>query len=110
MTMSSTNKATQMAGDLKMIAGVEKHLSKVPIHIAGKTFTAKDVVNALQARIDATNASSEARAAWRKMVSEERAQHVATKQVADGLTQFLLVMFGSAIDTLNDFGLAPRTR
>jgi len=108
--MTATNKTTQMAGELKLIAGVEKHLSKVTIHIGGKAFTTKEIVNVLQARIDATNASSEARAAWHAKVSEEQAQHAATKQVVDGLRQVLLVMFGSAIGTLNDFGLAPRTR
>jgi hypothetical protein len=108
--MSSSNKTSQMAGEQKLIAGVEKHLSKVTIHIAGKTFTPKQIVSILQARASATNAASAARAAWLKVVSEERVQHAQTKEIVDGLRQVLLVMFGSAVDTLNDFGLSPRKR
>jgi len=105
-----TNRTNQVASDQKLIAGVEKLLPKGPLHIAGKTYTTKEVVAVLQARVDAVLAAEAARGQWLGMLNEEKTQLAQTKEFVDGLRRILLGMFASDFVTLHELGLAPRKR
>jgi hypothetical protein len=66
--MSKRKKIEQIASELQLIAGVEKHFTKGSLLIGGKTYMPKQVVRILQARVDAANAVLPARAALRNLV------------------------------------------
>jgi hypothetical protein len=107
--MTKDNKEKQVARDMQMIAGIEKHLSKgASWIIAGKKYTPAQVVEIFQARIDRANVVLATRATWRGAVKIERAGLVETKQFASAVRQAVLSMFGTAGSTLADFGLSAR--
>jgi hypothetical protein len=111
--MASTkhkNKTLRVADDLQMIAGIEKHLTGASLVLSGKTYTSAELVAFLQGRVDAAKATQVTRAAWLNAAASERAKALETKDFVSTLKQALLVMFGQAIDTLSDFGIAPRKR
>jgi hypothetical protein len=108
MTTSNINKTTQVTRDQQMIAGIEKHLNTVPsLIVAGKTYTPAQAVAVLQARIDAANAVSAAKATYVNLVQTQRTEAAQTKQFAAALRQAVYIMFSAAVDTLADFGISP---
>jgi hypothetical protein len=107
-TTSSISKATQLARDQAMLAGLKKHSSTVTSWIiAGKTYSAQEAMNILQARIDAALAVAPAKAAYRNAVQAAATETASTKQLVAGLRTATYVMFSSQVDVLADFGLAP---
>jgi hypothetical protein len=106
--MSNPNTSTQVARDMQLVAGIKKHLNNASLIIAGKTYTAADAVNILQARIDAANAIPPAKAAWQNLVKLARSEVAQTKLFVSALRQAIRIMFSQAVDTLADFGISPQ--
>jgi hypothetical protein len=94
----------------KMIAGMEKHLADISLPLSGRMRGTAEVVAALKKRIDAAAASEAAHAAWLAKVAEERAALDETKELLANLQRVVIAMFGSMIETLADFGIAPRKK
>jgi hypothetical protein len=105
--MSNTSKTAKNALDRKMIVGVQKHL-KGSLLLANKSYTADEVVALLQQRVDADAAVSTTKSAYANAVAQERTVNESTKQFFDALIGYLRASYGQAIDTLGDFGIAPR--
>jgi hypothetical protein len=106
----SKRRNTYVADDQHLIDGMEKHLSKDSLRLAGSTYTSQDVTRVLQARMDATKAVLVAKAALKDRANEEAVQRAETKDLVDALRQTLLAMFSTSAATLADFGLSPRKR
>jgi hypothetical protein len=103
------NRPDETAADQRLIDGFNKNGAAIPaMLIAGTTATTKDIIATLQGRIDASREVLSARATWRAAVQADRLEHDRTKAFVSGLRQTLLVAFDGKIDTLADFGLAPR--
>ena len=108
MSTKSMNRTTQLAGDLKLLAGVQKFLPNSSLVIAGKTYTTSDVVQVLKARADGGNGVLTAHSALQNAVKADRDEHASTKPFVDALKAVLLVLFANALDTLAELGLKPR--
>jgi hypothetical protein len=100
-------KSTRMARDQKLIEGTNAHLKGVSLVVANKTVTAAEAVATLQARIDATNAVSTARAALQNLLEAERKELADTKQFVLELLHAVKIRFSGAADVLADFGISP---
>jgi hypothetical protein len=103
------NRIAQDAADQKMAAGLTKNASLIgTLLIDGKPHPVADVVQVIAARIAASKAADAARATWQTSVKANRDQRASTRVFMTQVKQALLIMFASSIDTLSDFGLAPR--
>jgi hypothetical protein len=97
-------------GDQKLIAGIEKHLSKAPLVVAGKTYQPFEIIAMMNKRFDAVHATALAYAAWLNRVNDEHAIECEVRQLRTPLRQLVGAMFGKEHETLTDFGLTPRRR
>ncbi len=105
----STSSA-QIDAFLKLIAGVNKHFSKVPtLTLASQSVTPAQLVATLQAGIDALRLVETKRGEWHDAVQQLTASRGSTKALLLALNQMLLAMFKDA-QTLSDFGIVPRKR
>jgi hypothetical protein len=107
--MSINSKATQLAHDQQMIAGIKKHSSTVSSWvIAGKTYTAQQALDILQARVDAALAVSPAKATYTSTVNAANTETANSKQFVAGLRKAIFIMFSAQVDILDDYGIAPQ--
>ena len=101
--MSINSKATQLAHDQQMIAGIKKHSSTVSSWvIAGKTYTAQQALDILQARVDAALAVSPAKATYTSTVNAANTETANSKQFVAGLRKAIFIMFSAQVDILDD--------
>jgi hypothetical protein len=91
-----------------LIAGVEKHLATGQSTFAGGSFTGAQIVAQLQQLVDLRNAVIAARSAAQARVATEETQRPALLAFASALVQYIRVTFGTQLDVLADFGLAPK--
>jgi hypothetical protein len=92
-----------------LIAGLKKHeQSLAPFVIAGKSYTAAQVIAAVQSRIDASQAVTPAKAAWQAAVKADRDARTGGQALLAGVRQTLLTVYAGSVDTLADFGLVGR--
>jgi hypothetical protein len=103
------NRVTQTAADQKLADGFNRHGSLLgSLLIDGKQLKAADVVQVVQARLDASKAVETGKATWQSAVKANKDQRAKTRVFMTQVRQAVLVMFASSIDILADFGLAPR--
>ena len=103
------NRTDQMLADQRLIDGFTRHAAIVTsVVIDGVVMSSKDIIAMLQARIAASQAATTARATWQALVVADEAEHARTRTATAGLRQAMMVAFGRQLDTLADFGLAPR--
>jgi hypothetical protein len=108
--MPTQNKTSTTNAAQKLIAGVKKHFLKVPTLVfGGVAYTPTQVVDALQAVVDATVALSQAKAAWVDAIAKLRTAVTAAKPIADGVRQTARLQFGDQV-ALDDFGIAPHKK
>jgi hypothetical protein len=93
--------------DQQAIDGIRKHLKSTPVYLAGKKVAIAEIVKVLKANIDATNASLQAKAAWRSRLGEERNLVAQSRKLVRAFRQYLLLSFSEAPEILRDFGLEP---
>ncbi len=108
MSTPKRNKTSRTVGDQKLIAGVEKHFTATSLFLEGKSYTAAEAVALLQERLDVTSTADAAYATWLSKVDAERAKVTETKKFVSALRKLVVAMFGSSVETLADFGIAPR--
>jgi hypothetical protein len=102
---SSIRKTT----DLQLIEGTKKHLGKGwALYFAGKKFTASELADLLQRRVNAVYATTVAKAAWLAARGNEAELLDGTEAVVAAARQNLIAMFSGSQDALVDFGLTPR--
>jgi len=103
------NRITQAAADQKMIDGFNRHGSLIgSLLIDGRQLKPADVVQVVQARLDASKAVEADKATWQSAVKANKDERAKTRVFMTQVRQALLVMFASSIDILADFGLTPR--
>jgi hypothetical protein len=99
------------AADQKLADGFAKHEGTIgALLIDGKKIMPADVIQTAQARIATSKAAQASHAAWQTAVKADRDERAGTRVFMTHVRQALMVMFASSIDTLADFGLAPRKR
>jgi len=105
------NKADKTNRNRLMIAGVEKHYgASSTILVDGVATKQKDVIAALQAPIDAGDATTAAEAAFHKAVADEQAADAAADTMYQGLKSYFLSIYAKQPQVLADYGLAPVAR
>jgi hypothetical protein len=105
------NVTEQNAADQALIDGFIKHAaSLVSLTIAATTVSNKDLIGELQARIDLRKAVQTTRATWKVALKAQADQRSTSNTFVARVRQALLVTFADQVDTLDDFGLTPRTR
>jgi len=105
------NRIVRQAADQKLVDGFNRHGSEIgAVLIDGKKVTPADVIQVAQACVAASKAAEASRAAWQTAVKADKDQRARASVFLTQVRQALLVMFASSIDSLADFGLAPRKR
>lgn len=108
----NNNKTTRQARLRKLLAGMDQHLANVTsFTFAGVVYARADLKKMIQADIDASDASVQAKANLSSVVQLERNSHAKVNPVLRLLKFYVITLFGDAKDasgTLADFGLKPR--
>src|SRR5499427_76600 len=106
--MAKGNKVVRITADQHLISGILKHLDTRGRVIDGQQYSRAEMVRELEGRVEVTTKVTASKAQWQADVRAEKTRIQATKRFVSGLRQTLLAMFGSSVDVLADFGLAPR--
>jgi hypothetical protein len=111
MSELNRNKPTRKDRLRLIVSGVQKHYPSGQMTLASQTFNLpSDLVKAIQADIDATDAADKARADWLAAVQVQTDSHQKVGPVLRALKRTVLGQFGDTQDassTLADFGYAP---
>jgi uncharacterized protein (DUF427 family) len=103
------NRTDQMLADQRLIEGFTRHAATVTsVLVDGVVMSVNDIIAMLQARIAASQNATSAKANWQAAVIADTTEHARTRTSVAGLRQAMMVAFGAQLDTLADFGLAPR--
>ena len=107
--VTSKARNSRLGNATKFLAGFRKHvLPAQSLVIGGVTYTYDQLQASLQGTIDAESAVLTTRAAWQNAVKGEKDKRTQNRPFLDALTQTVVAMFGTSVETLADFGLAPR--
>ena len=109
--MTSTTKptkATALAGVLALIAGIQKHFPTGSLTVGNVVFTTAALILLLQGQADAMTAQTTAQKTADDAMTALRALQTRNGPIIQALKDLLLAQFGSASQTLADFGLSPR--
>jgi ABC-type transporter Mla subunit MlaD len=101
------NKASALASIRALIAGTQKHTPNGSLTFGNATYTAASLVQMLQSLVDAMSAHEAEQAKAKDVLL---ALHDATAKVAPVLRayrRFLVATYGTATETLADYGLKP---
>ncbi len=111
MSTIKRNKPTRKDQLRLIVSGVQQHYPSGQMKLASQTFNLpSDLVKAIQADIDATDAADKARADWLAAVQVQTDSHQKVGPVLRALKRTVLGQFGDTQDassTLADFGYAP---
>jgi hypothetical protein len=89
-----------------MISGLQKREQELaPFVIGSKQYTVAQVIAALQARHDATQAVTMTKAAWQAAVKTDHDGRASGQAFLAGVRQTLLTAYAGSVDSLADFGL-----
>jgi hypothetical protein len=92
-----------------LIAGMQKHEQELaPFVIADKQYAVADIIAALQARYNATQAVITTKAVWQAAVKADHEGRASGQVFYAGVRSTLLVAFASSVNKLADFGLVGR--
>jgi hypothetical protein len=106
-TTSKPTKADTLARVQAFIAGTQKHFPNGSFTIGNATFTTPSLVQLFQSLDDAITGANAAKASAKDAVATMRAVRAKVSPVVQDFKRLLLVTFGSATQTLADFGLEP---
>ena len=103
------NRLKQLAADQKMVAGVTQHLMGLAtIMVGGVAMKPADIVTKVTTRITAGSTVETTEATHAAAVAANKVVLSQTHQFMLDLEQAIEVQVGPAVDTLADFGLAPK--
>jgi|HubBroStandDraft_1064217.scaffolds.fasta_scaffold205765_2 hypothetical protein len=103
------NKQDEIAADLLLIAGVQKHFATTTVTLNGTSYTGSALVTLLQARVNAINATIGTKASWQTAVKAQDAELAESQSVVNTLKKTIYAMFPDTA-SLADFGLAPHKK
>jgi hypothetical protein len=106
-TVSKASKAAALARVQAIIAGTQKHFPNGSFTIGNAAFTTASLVQLFQSLADAIAAVNSAQASAKDAVASLRAVRAKVAPVLLEFKRLLLVTFGSATQSLADFGLEP---
>jgi hypothetical protein len=96
----------------KIMAGAAKHFQPTTTFtLAATTFTLPQLTQLCQKDVSASDAATQARAAWLTTVQTQRDANATTDPVLRAFKAYVLSLYGdtqNAADTLADFGYTPR--
>ncbi len=107
--MATRTNAAQVAEISQMILGLRKHYptGSTTLQIGGVTYTVDSIVAILQQVVDQRAAVDAARVTLNTKLQAVETQAAASGVVIRGLETYVRGIFGSAPDSLADFGLTP---
>jgi len=110
-TTSKPSKATTLARVQALIAGTNKHFPNGSFTLENTAYTTASLVGLLKGLADAIAATDAAHASTKEAVATLRGERAKVRPVMLAYTHWLLTTFGSAMQTLADFGVqAPKAR
>jgi hypothetical protein len=96
----------------KVMAGAAKHFQPTTTFtLAATTLTLPQLTQACQKDINASDAATQAKAAWLTTVQAQRDAHAETDPILRAFKAYVVSLYGdtqNAADTLADFGYTPR--
>jgi hypothetical protein len=105
------NRMKQLAADQKMVDGVTQHLMGLAtIMVGGVAMKPADIVTKVTGRINAAKAVETTEATHAAAVAANTVVLGQTHQFMLDLATAIEVQFGPVVDTLADFGLAPKKK
>jgi hypothetical protein len=111
-SIDNNNKTTRQGRLRKLLLGIDKHFANVTqVTIGGAVLPLTELKARIQADIDASDASVQAKADFRVAVQRERDSHIALNPTLRLFKGLVIAQFGDtqgASSTLADFGLLPR--
>ncbi|HEY8040789.1 MAG TPA: hypothetical protein VIF15_13380 [Polyangiaceae bacterium] len=102
------SKATALADTQALVSGLQKRFPNGQFTLGNVAFTTASLVQLLQGLADAMTAQTTAQKAARDALTALRDRKATVDPVIQDLRDLLIATFGSASQTLADFGLAPR--
>jgi hypothetical protein len=106
-TVSRAPKAAALARVQALIAGTQKHFPNGSFTIGNTVFTTASLVQLFQSLADAISAVNSAEASAKDAVAKLRGVRANVTPVILEFTRLLRVTFGTATQSLADFGLEP---
>ena len=107
ISTSKASKATALARVQALIAGTKKHFPTTSITLGNATYTAATLVEIFQNLADAIASTDAAHASTQDAVTALRAARAKAGPVLLDYKRWLLTTFGTAAQTLADFGVQP---
>ena len=109
--MSNTNKAIEQSRDTKVIAAIAAHFSGATVFTLGGTvYTAAELQQLLQSRMDAAKTTQAARATWLTDVAAEKVKTIEVASALLNLGRQLIATDGAKSQLVADFGFTPKPR
>jgi hypothetical protein len=111
ITTSKPSKATTLGHVQALVAGTKQHFPTSTITLGNTAYTTASLVELFQSLADAIAVTNAAHAATKEAVASLRAARAKVSPVMADYKRWLLVTFGTAAQTLVDFGVpAPKAR
>jgi hypothetical protein len=111
MKRQSKASTSLLTVDRNLIAGIKKHLTKSePITLNNHKYSAAELIQVLESRVEAHAPVALAKAAWLKAARAKEERLSATDVLVQAMKLYFLVRYGTSADVLADFGLVPKTR
>jgi hypothetical protein len=101
------SKASALAGVRALIAGTQTHTPTSTLTFGNATYTTASLVQILQSLVDAMTAHDAAQAKAKDVLLAYREAMATVGPVLRAYRRFLVAMYGSATQTLADYGLKP---
>jgi len=93
---------------LGLARGVKKRwMARGAVVVDGKSYTPREILDELQALLDASAATLQAYAVWREQVAKQRVLEAAGRSLVQGLGDAVRTEYGPSATALEDFGLEP---
>jgi hypothetical protein len=106
--MSNVSSTGFIAALQKAVNGLENNLGGKTLVLEGKAWKEVDLVQAIQAVIDALNAVASARAALAKAVADATSAKASIVPIMLALRGYIQAVFGAGSTVYADFGFTPR--
>jgi hypothetical protein len=109
--MAQDTKSKVVAAAQQLSAATAKHLaSGTQVSLLGSSFTPDQVTTKLQSVVTLRDNVNAARSSLKAAIAAEAAQTPDLRSFMAAYESYVKAAFGSSIDVLNDFGLAPKSR
>jgi hypothetical protein len=96
--------------EARLVAGTKKNLMGQTFIFGKKSYSAQEMIDLLQRRIDAGKAVAMAYAGWQAAIKAEKDTLRRTEVLAQSYKNLLMAMYGESADMLEQFGLVPKKK